>query len=73
MGIHSKVTINNLHSQLKERMDKLKKIMEGGEILEHEGRDYPFPDKMRKVNPSEIRVAADDFNTILKEIKRVLK
>lgn len=73
MGIHSKQLIANLQSQLDERMDNLKKVMEGRKPQSFEVADYPEPDIYAKVSASNIRIAVDDFSTILREIKRVLK
>jgi len=72
MGKQYKSSINNLSSQLDERMDKLKKAMNGKKL----NSDFNSSDDIESfsfVNPSEVRVAVDDFNTILKEIKRELK
>jgi len=73
MGIHSKNLIKKLSNQLDERLATLKKAMEGTQPLPYEVADQPLPDTVTRVTSGDIRVAVDDFNTILKEIKRVLK
>jgi len=72
MGTHAKVKISRLESQLQERMDKLLIAIRGSESNSSEETDYE-PLKKMYVDASSVRVAVDDFQTILKEIKRELK
>jgi len=73
MKTHSIYKIQKLQTALDERMSSLKKAMEGYEPHPHLVSGHSNPESLRQVNESEIRIAADDFNTILKEIKSVLK
>lgn len=72
MGIHSPFAIKKLEDLLKERSDKLVAAMHGTEVPSELKLVHNYPDDYRKVDSTAVRVAADDFATILKEIKAVL-
>lgn len=72
MGIHSPFAIKKLEDLLKERSDKLLAAMRGTEVPSELKLVHNYPDDYRQVDPTVVRVAADDFATILKEIKAVL-
>lgn len=74
MSLHTQVKITNLELQLQERMDKLLTAIRGSEPMSFKNDDEDFKTiQKRYVDPSRVRVAVDDFQTILKEIKRELK
>lgn len=72
MGIHSPFAIKKLEDLLKERSDKLLAAMRGTAVPSELKLVHNYPDDYRQVDPSAVRVAADDFATVLKEIKAVL-
>lgn len=63
--------IEKLEELLRERFEILVAHMQGKEISEEEKR-LKHSTVSRFVNPGDIRVAVDDFATILKEIKASL-
>ncbi len=73
MGVHSKAKVADLSKQLDERMKKLKQVITGRKLNEYEPMEKHSPENLTSVSASDVRIAVDDFNTILKEIKRVLK
>lgn len=72
MGIYSLALIDKFESQLQERFEKLVVTMKGIEIGQNEMRTLQYTLPHRRVNAADIRVAVDDFATILKEIKASL-
>ncbi len=72
MSIHPFEKIQRLEVQLQERFEKLVKKMQGRDLTEVEAKAYGNPQSLRNVPSEDIRVAADDFATILKEIKATL-
>lgn len=72
MGIHSPFAIKKLEDMLKERLDKLQTAMRGSKVNSEKKLMHNFPDDYRDVDATVVRVAADDFATVLKEIKAVL-
>ena len=69
MSIHNIEGIQKLEAQLQERFEKLCKQMLGRELNEGEAKRYGNPKALRNVSSEDVRVATDDFATILKEIK----
>lgn len=72
MGIHSLASIDKLEKQLQERHEKLVAAMKGLEISKDEMRMLQHTLPHRRVNAGDVRIAVDDFVTILKEIKTSL-
>lgn len=64
--------IEKLEKQLKDRLEILIAHMQGREISEEEMRFNHYSVPYRWVNSGDVRVAVDDFATILKEIKASL-
>lgn len=68
MSVHNKFKIKKHVDILNERYTKLVKILEGRET----GSDLePFPKDSIILDDLEVRLAVDDFNNILKEIKKM--
>lgn len=61
--------IRNLEENLQERYEHLIQVLTNGE---REVIDLPFQNLI-KIDKRELRLAIDDFNTILKEIKRLCR
>jgi len=72
MGTHYQSEIDGFEKQLQERVEKLLLAIHGHDAYSEDEDDH-ISKYSRLINPSEIRIAVDDFQTILKEIKRVLK
>jgi hypothetical protein len=72
MGIHSLSSIDKLEKQLQERHEKLVATMKGLEISKDEMRMLQHTLPHRRVNAADVRVALDDFATIIKEIRASL-
>ena len=72
MGTHSLALIDKLEKQLLERHEKLVAAMQGREVSKDEMRMLQHVHPQRWVNSGDVRVAVDDFATILKEIKSSL-
>lgn len=58
--------------QLQERHEKLLKAMKGRAVQADEIHMHSYPETHRFVTASDVRIAVDDFATILKEIKGTL-
>lgn len=72
MTIHPIEKIKKLEAQLQERFENLVTKMQGRELNTVEAQTYGNPQSLRSVPSEHIRVATDDFATILKEIKAAL-
>ncbi|WP_026600520.1 hypothetical protein [Methylomonas sp. 11b] len=72
MAIHSENTVKKLKARLKERYDLLITAMDGRTINPDEAFRTALPETHRVVAPDDVRIAVDDFSTILKEIKATL-
>lgn len=72
MAIHPIEKIEKLEAQLQERFERLVKKMQGRELNTVDAQKHGNPQSLRSVPPEDIRVATDDFATILKEIKATL-
>lgn len=72
MTIYTIEKIQRLEKQLKERFEKLCKQMLGRELSGSEAARYGNSKDLRDVSSEEVRIATDDFATILKEIKATL-
>lgn len=72
MAYHSTAKIEKLHKQLQERLDRLVSAMYGKNVAE---KDLPLRELKiphQAVKADDVRIAVDDFSTILKEIKASL-
>lgn len=78
MSLERASTIEALQLELKRRMDELQAAMIGRPATKQDiihaipPRASPDHTGLQVVSPSAVRLAADDFSTLLKEIKRVL-
>lgn len=72
MAIHSENSVNKLTSRLKERYDLLITAMIGRPINPDQAFRTNLPETHRMVAADDVRIAVDDFSTILKEIKATL-
>ena len=72
MASHSKAKIQKLQDALQERLDRLLKAMRGTDIGSEEQRMHGLPGPHASVRSDDVRIAVDDFQTILKEIKASL-
>lgn len=72
MAIHSDLRVNGLVQQLQERHEKLVEIVQGRAPTEDERMRHSVPNDHRVVNPSRVRVAVDDYMTMLREVKKLL-
>jgi hypothetical protein len=72
MASHSQALIKKLEGKLKERYDNLVSCMGGRPVDETEIRAFNVPNDHRHVSSADVRIAIDDFSTILKEIKATL-
>lgn len=72
MSIHSDLLVNKLTSKLKERVELLAAAMNGNPLNADEVSRTNLPDTYRSVAPDDVRMAVDDFATILKEIRTTL-
>lgn len=74
MSRHIILKVARLEYLLKERLELLLKAMQGRKLeAPHETSDLTNPEHWCYVSESAVRLAADDFQTVLKEIKRTLK
>ena len=72
MPNHSTYAVEKLQKQLQERLDRLLVAMSGKEVPESELPLHSLRGPHRWVKSDDVRVAVDDFSTILKEIKASL-
>jgi hypothetical protein len=72
MAAHSENAVDKLVKKLQERHEYLVSTMRGRPVKADEIHMNNYPETHRVVDPSEIRIAVDDFATILKEIKLTL-
>lgn len=72
MPMHSKQTIEKLQNTLRERLDRLLTAIQGADITSEEERMHELPGPHTKVRSDDVRIAVDDFQTILKEIRATL-
>lgn len=72
MAIHSDLLVNKLTGKLKERVESLATAMNGSPLNTDEISRSNFPETYRSVAPDDVRMAVDDFATILKEIRTTL-
>jgi hypothetical protein len=72
MGTHSSSSIDRLEKQIQERYEKLVVAMQGREVSKEEMRMLQHNLPHRWVTAGDVRIAVDDFATILKEIKASL-
>lgn len=72
MSSHSKAKIQKLEVALQERLDRLLKAMRGSDIGSEEQRMQGFHGPHASVRSDDVRIAVDDFQTILREIKATL-
>ncbi len=72
MGHFALGEIEWLEKQLRERFDNLVSRMHGRPMSEADLKMYDLTGERRIVQPGNVRIAVDDFATILKEIKATL-
>ena len=72
MPIHPTYAVEKLQKQLQERLDRLLVAMHGKEVTESDLQLRSLRSPHRWVRSDDVRVAVDDFSTILKEIKASL-
>ncbi|MCP4259059.1 MAG: hypothetical protein GY774_16360 [Planctomycetes bacterium] len=75
MSFQFKSDIDDLESKLENRYENLKEKLRGEELSEKEQEyveDNLYSPRV-KIKPRELRLAIDDFSTILKEIKKICK
>lgn len=72
MPMHSKHTIEKLQNTLQERLDRLLKAIQGTDVTSEEERMHGLHRPHARVRSDDVRIAVDDFQTILKEIKATL-
>ena len=72
MAVHSKSTIEKQENILKARFDALTLSMYGRPVNADEIYRENFPETHRVICADDVRIAIDDFSTILREIKATL-
>lgn len=72
MSLHPTRKIEKLRAQLQERLDRLVSAMQGNEVSQSDLPLHSLHEPHRFVRADDVRVAVDDFSTILKETKASL-
>ena len=72
MPYHSKAKVQKLQHALQERFDQLMAAVAGTEASDNDRRMYELTGPHLIVRSDDVRIAVDDFQTILKEIKASL-
>jgi hypothetical protein len=72
MATHAKHIIDKLTAELDVRHDKLKAALDGSEPIYAHDSLKPKHYAERSIKSEDIRIAVDDFQNILKEIKATL-
>jgi len=72
MPMHSKHTIQKLQNALQERLDRLLKAVQGTGVTSEEERMHGLHGPHTKIRSDDVRIAVEDFQTILKETKATL-
>ena len=72
MPPHSKIKIQKLQNALQERLERLLEAMQGTDLSSEEQRLRGFHGPHAIVRSDDVRIAVDDFQTILKEIRSSL-
>jgi hypothetical protein len=72
MPYHSRPKVQKLQQALQARFDQLMTAVAGSEASEHDLRAFQLTGPHVAVRPSDVRIAVDDFQTILKEVKGTL-
>ena len=72
MSMHSKQAIQKLQNTLQERLDRLLKAIQGTDVTGEEEILNGLHGPHARIRSDDVRIAVDDFQTILKEIKATL-
>lgn len=72
MPSHSKNNIQKLQSTLQERFDRLLEVMQGIDISSEDHLQMGLHGPRANIRSDDVRIAVDDFQTILREIKASL-
>ena len=72
MPYHSKAKTEKLHNALQERLDRLVTAMYGTDVHEEDAKRGGYHGPQVSVRSDDVRIAVDDFQTILKEIRSSL-
>ncbi len=72
MPYQPKYKIEKLQNLLQQRLDNLFSAMQGSEVSDADHRLSSLTSPHRLIRSDDVRVAVDDFSTILKEVKATL-
>lgn len=69
MAIHYSSKVERFENELQARYERLLSAIQGKEEIPLQDPSLPATALQRRVNASDVRLAVDDFASILKEIK----
>lgn len=69
MAIHYSSKVERFENELQARYERLLSAIQGKEEIPLQDPALPATAPQRRVNASDVRLAVDDFASILKEIK----